>query len=66
MKKEGELIILNGLEGNARADAMTTSQEFLLPFVPTIEIFYTILYFGTIIFLITRFIAIPLLSRTNS
>ena len=66
MKRQGELFILDGLEGNPRADVLTSSQEFLSPYVPLIEWVYTILFFGTLLFLFTKFVFLPLVQQKKS
>jgi hypothetical protein len=65
MTRDGELIILNGLEGNVRADVLTTSQQFLLPYVESLKVFWAIVFFGTLLFLLLRFVLLPLLKSAH-
>lgn len=66
MKREGELIILEGLEGNDRADALTISQKFLKPYLPQLEIFWSLALILTFLFLVTKFIVGPLYFRKKN
>ena len=56
-------MILDGLEGNPRADILTSSQEFLRPYVPLFERLYSILFIATALYLLARYIVMPLIQR---
>ena len=66
MTRDGELIILNGLEGNVRADTLSASQQFLLPYVDHMKVFWAVLFFATLAYLILKFIVLPIIKSKSS
>ncbi len=63
MKKQGELLILKGLEGNEKAE-LTQSQKFLHPYTDTIVLAWTILFICTVVFLLLKYIVMPLSKKS--
>jgi hypothetical protein len=66
MTRDGELIILSGLEGNIRADTLSASQQFLLPYVEHLKVFWGVIFFATLAYLLLKFVILPLLKNRRS
>ena len=63
MKREGDLLILDGLEGNPRADSLSWLQDLLAQNLDLIKSFYILLFWGTALFLLVSYIMIPLIKK---
>ncbi len=58
-------IVLRGLEGNAPTQ-FGALQEFLYPYLPSLITAWWCVFFGTILFLVTRHILVPLIFKRTS
>jgi hypothetical protein len=57
-----DLIVIPGLEGNQPVTP-TPLQQILMPYVPFIEIFWWGVWLGTFVYVVTKYIAKPLLEK---
>ena len=60
--EENNLIIMQGLEGNQPA-VLSPVQEAIVPFIPTITIFWWCVWFGALGYVAVQYIVKPLLKK---
>ena len=65
MPPQEHIIKLGDLTSDIRADTLTRSQEFLLPYADGIAMIWTVLWVGTLAYLILRHLLAPTLFESS-